>query len=1047
MAIQQLGTIVFNEQKDYGGSIGIFPPSLPYRLQFILNDETDFRSVVINTLVAVPIDSELIPDSIVISENFVAFASVESDNYKRCNGSTLENYVQNIKGSNFTGDGVISTKLNTPYWKVVSQSNHFECVQLTCDIKFAGEPILTQPSGKLIPDGKISVFATSSNTGIKYAIEKINFVSDINDVTTLTFQTSNLFDKLFPGLYKLYAKDKHDCITTVTISLKAKEEDYLNTRLFFEYHDTYGQKYRVNIVERDNSSITTEVKPSGNPNFLEWDQNDNIFRRIVGSAMQVELINTTNFEFLSLFDKEDKFYRADFIKDPDGTPLLIWSGFLVTNQYNEPFQDPPYSSIIVFNDGLGELKNIDFRNSAGETITGLVSRFDTLLSIIKKLQIGFNIRIAVDLESETESFNPETQTPLHVDYLDQEAYKDYNCEQVLKDLMFRYNARIHMKDGFFWVQRIVDNIRPFYYLEYTLEGEFVSKQFINNYKLIEKPDGAQGKNFYVESFPRLRLQTGYKRVVLKRPSHARKNVLDNGDFENNPIVIDPLLTRSNIEGWTAFVQGSTSTSFSNFNTLQDGKDDFVLRVFGNSKDSRVYSKAFNITNFKGDRLKFSFSYFLGFNEKIPAVKVKWQVKWGTKYLTGTGDWVDRILINTIHKKSYGNWDSFSVDAESFDELGLGKPGVMQVTIWAADYYPDQISSRFFYWATKYEEELKTYESDYRAWLNVLEDDGPGTAGSPPTKPIEPTTESGYFSVDDYPDDYVLIVSYDYNISGTIVPESSFWEIDLITIETSTQVLAQEIKYWKFLGKLRPEQAGLPKVNDFTSLGLGFHTTYKKPFIDYNNVKLNIYPEGKELPSEFTTTKDNELNFFPEYPEEFITGSLPRVSNQLIGVNPPYPDLDRWLYDFHAKNKLGKPIFRFKRSTSTQFQVMEALVCDEILKTYENNYWILDATIFSKGVLNFTNAIVDLIYPVTDLGNNFFEGKIYLLGGMKWDPKRAIYVVTLIDMGFAQVQKDVDPGESNVDGQNTKVIPPEDPLAPPTQGAFSSGFSTGFKTKS
>ena len=1043
MAVQSLGSITFLRQRLYDGVN--FPPTLPYRIEAFFNDVTNEIVFTANTI---PVPFSFFPTPLFLVDGGIIYATSIDKRYKYCKfDNSLVSFFAS-RNSGTRSDGTPFQTIVGNYWRAFTQPNHHSCQVLVCDLKFNGEPAIIQPTAPFAGDGQITVNSSSSIAGTMYAINAIP-ESAPDSIAGLTFQSSNVFGSLFQGSYRIYAKDNAGCLASTNVTLKAKEEDYTNTRLFFEFDDNHGQLYRVNIVERDNSGITTEVKAGVPPIEISWAVNDNIFRRIVGSILTINLKNTVNFQFLELLDKEDKFYRADVIKDPDGTPLILWSGFLINEQYLEDFKDPPYISTIILNDGLGELKHIDYKNSAGETITGLISRFETLLTVLRKIGINFNVRISVDLLSETEIFDPDTETVLHIDYLDQEAYKDKNCEEVLEDILFRFNARIHVKDGFFWVQRIVDNVRPFDYLEYQLDGTFVVKANINNYKIIQRPETNLNKDFYVESFPILRRQEGVKNVTLTRPSHARDNILVNGDFESKSTEISGSLATIEIEGWTAFVQGSTSTNINTFNSLEENKNDFVLRVEGNEKGSRVFSKEYDMTTFKNDRIKFSFSYFLGFNEKMPAVKVKWQVKFGGKYLTNSGDWVDFPMINIITKKEYQTWETFSVDAESFDQLGVGTSGVLTVSLWMADYFIDLESTRFFQLATDYEKALENYELEYRRWQTVLEDEGFLVSGPPPPTPVEPITETGYIGTAGFPDEYIFIVSYDYKITGVIpgtsipaisnVPEYSFWEIAVLTIDSSSQTSSQEIRYWKNIGKLPPEKAGIPRITD---LGGGIViTNYKDPYIDYNDAVLTVFPRGEELKSEFVTTKENPKKFFPEYTESFLTGTLPDFATLAASTNPIFSPRDRWIFDFHAKNANGDPIHRFRRSTESGFRVMEELICSEILDTYRNNYLILDASIFSKGVINFTHAIVDLINPVTDLGSDLFEGKIYLLGGMEWDVKRAVYAVTLIEMGVAQVQKNVTPGTGNVDGENSRVIPPD----AKSFAAFTIGFSKGFNS--
>jgi hypothetical protein len=116
--------------------------------------------------------------------------------------------------------------------------------------------------------------------------------------------------------------------------------------------------YQFLIYDSDDfAGSVTELIVANQPvmRYLKGDK-DVMEDRILMSECRVKVESLTNYQFLDFFTANSKRYKG--ICTLNGNP--IWTGFLTPDYYQEPFVSPPYEVELLFTDGLGTLKNIDF---------------------------------------------------------------------------------------------------------------------------------------------------------------------------------------------------------------------------------------------------------------------------------------------------------------------------------------------------------------------------------------------------------------------------------------------------------------------------------------------------------------------------------------------------------------------------------------------------------------------------------------------------------------------------------------------------------------
>jgi hypothetical protein len=118
--------------------------------------------------------------------------------------------------------------------------------------------------------------------------------------------------------------------------------------------------YYVNIIDTQNNEYTTVLENAAKSSLVlsykGKDQKDDL--AIIGSAfsftLNVPLGNSTDAAFLHLFTGDEQRHKIELRREDDN--FLIWHGFLLPDQYSEPYKNGTYFINFEASDGLGRLK-------------------------------------------------------------------------------------------------------------------------------------------------------------------------------------------------------------------------------------------------------------------------------------------------------------------------------------------------------------------------------------------------------------------------------------------------------------------------------------------------------------------------------------------------------------------------------------------------------------------------------------------------------------------------------------------------------------------
>lgn len=232
-----------------------------------------------------------------------------------------------------------------------------------------------------------------------------------------------------------------------------------DTKYRCEWTDILNLDWKVDIEDETAASTITTMQTTGDPMSIEFMAgSDDLFDNpIKGSRADLRVYSTTNFQYINLIAVEDMQWRMSIYYN-DGSDHLYWRGFVITNNYQEPYDGIPYTVTISASDGLGVLKNMLYKYTTSTVddtcYDGRLLGSEIIIDILTKIGItGFTEYVNIYEESmtTTTSYSPLDQIRIDVD-----VFKDMYCYDVLEEILKIFNANIRIVAGVAIIYRPVE---------------------------------------------------------------------------------------------------------------------------------------------------------------------------------------------------------------------------------------------------------------------------------------------------------------------------------------------------------------------------------------------------------------------------------------------------------------------------------------------------------------------------------------------------------------------------------------------------------------
>ncbi len=233
-------------------------------------------------------------------------------------------------------------------------------------------------------------------------------------------------------------------------------------------HQFGGDSRYVQIFKEGYSGGVSELTGTDIPAILDYPGSDNaIFDPVFGSELSVNILNLTADQFIEFRTAKSQDYFAILYNDDESK--IEWQGWLIPSEQEEPWNQAPYETELIFNCGLGLLKDFDYLDTDGTYFTDRETLKDIIIvDILSKLYPASVTGItkpplynACSLLETTMSLVVNTSV-LGTTIVNRNKYINddgtvWNCLDVLRDIMTILGCRILMGwKGGWWVIRLRD---------------------------------------------------------------------------------------------------------------------------------------------------------------------------------------------------------------------------------------------------------------------------------------------------------------------------------------------------------------------------------------------------------------------------------------------------------------------------------------------------------------------------------------------------------------------------------------------------------------
>lgn len=460
--------------------------------------------------------------------NGVDITSGSYINYQTKTYKTVKIYGNQICNQGY--DVQFSTlKSSFPWVYNLYFENHILCsiTPIVCDLSFSPKITLVYPTGTSTNDGSVTVEAISSNS-IKY---KLGSDFDYNDGTG---QSSGIFNSLYHGSFRIYARDSHNCGANILVNLPVNEVYGVIYRI--TYINLANHSTKIEILKRNYiGSVSDMIISDGSINLsMRNEGNLDKFQPIISTQATLDLISETDKQFQELFTNEPQKYQIAFYKDISGgtSYVLQWIGFIIPQIYQEEYLQPPYKASVQASDCLSILSDLLFLQDDGNRFFGSIKIIDLISIILNRTNLHLPIRCAANIYADTMS-QGATDDPFDQAYVDVEAYylatDSPTYEFVLTCILKAFRARLIQAEGRWNILRPEELTSSYNYRDFDSTGIYVSNGSIN--PIINVAAASDSNRVrWSDQDQNLEIRPGFGKFRVKYNLGYKDNILRNGDF-------------------------------------------------------------------------------------------------------------------------------------------------------------------------------------------------------------------------------------------------------------------------------------------------------------------------------------------------------------------------------------------------------------------------------------------------------------------------------------------------------------------------------------
>ncbi|WP_421944349.1 hypothetical protein [Pedobacter sp.] len=306
-------------------------------------------------------------------------------------------------------------------------------------------------------------------------------------------------------------------------------------KYYSEFTSEMGVNYKVQIFQKDYASATTELVMGGEPVVINYNGDEAKFSTIRGSECAVTFFAKFDYQFTEIVKADKNDFQIRILKNNN----LYWQGYVIQDNYNEPFMPLPYLVTIRATDGLGDLKFYDYKDLSSNLFLNKQSQIEVILACLSNLKNGIQVSVANDLYELRIDKNDASNEALNRIFINPFVYlkdgeKVANCAEVLTSILEIYNCYIYYKEGVYYIDRVnykLNNVitRRVYNIDFNAPSSLVNYVTSSN---ILGSINSSGSLRLVNADANFTYQTPYKYLNIENDNSVPDSLILNNQFLN-----------------------------------------------------------------------------------------------------------------------------------------------------------------------------------------------------------------------------------------------------------------------------------------------------------------------------------------------------------------------------------------------------------------------------------------------------------------------------------------------------------------------------------
>lgn len=202
----------------------------------------------------------------------------------------------------------------------------------------------------------------------------------------------------------------------------------------------------------ENERILIQELASANACKIDFNGGDDLTKALAISKLvfNMAVLDAQDAKFLHLFSGDEKRYRVEVVGiNATDDEQLLWRGFLLPDQYNEPYKQVLFFVDFTATDMIGSLKGKYFPAWYYQNTLPIAK---VIAYCLEQTGLAQNLVVKPSVVPESELYTWEAIGINMLDFVDGEKYKD--CYEILEDIVSSNLMTLYSFRGYWWLEGI-----------------------------------------------------------------------------------------------------------------------------------------------------------------------------------------------------------------------------------------------------------------------------------------------------------------------------------------------------------------------------------------------------------------------------------------------------------------------------------------------------------------------------------------------------------------------------------------------------------------